>query len=144
VQPPTRAALRGIAGAAGGEMVRLAAEHTPKRSGRTAEAWRQLPVRRTRYGPEVAYVSGAENPSYKARFLEYGTDPHEIEPRRADAIDTPEGPRAKAEHPGTEGHHMLARAAEEVDATLGSISQPHLSEWAAAIEERAKRHPGID
>ena len=139
VGPPTDRALRDIAHAGGERLTGSAAEHTPTDTGRTRERWRTLPVERVPEG----YASGTENPSQVARFLEYGTSPHTIGPEQQEAVETPEGPRAEVHHPGTHGHHMLAKASAEVEAELPAIAQPHLSEWAASIEANAKRHKGI-
>jgi hypothetical protein len=125
---------------AGGDALTEAAErNTPRRTGELAEKWRTLPVKVT---PEGAQ-SGTENPDYRARFIEYGVDAHDLRPRRAEALETPEGPRGGAHHPGHEGTHPLARAAAEVEAELPAVAQPALSKWAAEIERAAKNHPGI-
>ena len=144
-QPPTRNGLRDIADAAGAAMTEATRQHTPVKTGRTRDSWRQLPVRRVRHeSGAAAYESGVTSSYYKARWLEEGTEPHRIEPKQAQAIDTPDGPRAGAEHPGTEPHYMTRKAAAEVEQALEEIAQPHLSKWAADIERRAKRHKGIE
>lgn len=137
--PPTRRAVMDLADAAGRELTDRAARNTPREHGNLARKWEQLPVVRTPEGAE----SGTRNPDYRALFVEEGVDPHELRPRRAEAIDTPEGPRASADHPGHQGAHMLARAAAEVEAELPGIAAPTLARWAAEVEERAARHPGV-
>jgi hypothetical protein len=67
-----------------------------------------------------------------------------VKPKRAKALDTPQGPRSKAEHPGTEGQDPLARAAAAVEESWPTLAQPSMQEWAAEIEANAKRHFGIE
>lgn len=133
----TRRAARRVAEDAGAAMTRAARAHTPRDTGRTAEQWETLPVRKIVGG----YESGTANPSYIARFLEDGVDAHDLKPRGergSEALSTPEGPRAGARHPGTRGHHMTAKAAAEVEAELPAIAQPTLTRWAREIERRAQ------
>jgi hypothetical protein len=137
--PPTRRAVMDLADAGGRELTDRAARNTPRESGHLARKWEQLPVTRTPDGAE----SGTTNPDYRALFVEEGVDPHDLTPRRAEAIDTPEGPRASADHPGHRGSHMLARAAAEVEAELPAIGAPALRRWADEVEERAARHQGV-
>ena len=132
-QPPTRALLRAIADEAGAEIKRRAATNTPVDTGVTRSRWEQIPVRRVRHESGLpAYESGARNPHYKARWLEYGVEPHEIE-----------GPRGTVHHPGFAGKHMLAEAMSETEAALGTLAAPRLQAWAVEVEQRAKRHEGI-
>ena len=130
---PSQRARRDIAADAGDEMTRKAAANTPRQSGRTAGAWRTTPVTKTRNG----YESGTENSRPEAVWLEYGTEPHDLKPRSAQALDTPEGPRAGARSPGTPALYPLARAAEEVEAELPAIAEPTLQRWAREIERGA-------
>lgn len=120
-------------------MTAAAAAHTPKRGGEVAVAWRKLPVTKVPDG----YESGTENPDYRARFLEHGTEPHEITPKRARALGLPNAPRGAAHHPGIKASHMTAKAAAEVEATLDVIAAPHLRRWAEEIEDNAAKHKGI-
>jgi hypothetical protein len=136
---PTHRAMRKVAASVGNEMTNRAAAHTPKRTGRIAGLWRTLPVEPTPEG----FRSGTTNPSYVARFLEHGVEPHELKPKRGQALGTPEGPRAHAHHPGFGGAHMLAKAMGEVEAIFPALAQPHMTAWAKEIEEVAKRHPGV-
>jgi hypothetical protein len=54
-----------------------------------------------------------QNDHWRAHWAEWGTRPNRIEPEDQEAIETPEGPRAGAKHPGYPGAHMLSRAAIE-------------------------------
>ena len=133
---------RAIADNAGSSFTRLAAAATPKRTGRTAEAWEQIPVHETHTEAGLgAWVSGTRNPHYVARFLEFGVEAHDVSPKGGDdgahAVSTPEGPRAHARTPGFGGVHMAERAAVEVEAALPAIAQPSLEAWAAALEASA-------
>jgi hypothetical protein len=137
---PTRRLMRDVAAAAGRHMTERAADLTPRQSGRSAAAWRELPVVEFEGGAE----GGTENPDYRALFLEEGVDPHDVKPKRdKKAISTPEGARASAHHPGFGGSHMLARAAAETELGLGIIAGPSLAEWAEEVEAKAARHLGI-
>lgn len=140
---PTRALLHGVARDAAQAMRDSAVAHTPRRTGRTAAGWRIVGEREL---PDGSIESGIVNRAPLAHILEYGTDPHEIKPRHAEALDIPGAgePRASAEHPGTEGHHMTAKAAAEVEALLPGIGHLHATKWAEAIEANAAKHPGIE
>ena len=141
--PPTERALRSIADSGGAEMTKRTRAHTPVDTGRTRDSFEQVPVQKIVGG---GYRSGTESHHYKARWLEHGTKAHRIEPKRGKgkrAISTPEGARASADHPGTVGHHMVARAAVEVEAGLDQIARPHLETWARDVEQNAKRNKGI-
>jgi hypothetical protein len=73
----------------------------------------------------------------------WGTGPHAIEPDDQQAIETPEGPRARAVHPGQPGSHMLSSAAHEVEVGFPVLAQDTLQAWARAAEANARRRPGI-
>ena len=137
---PINRALRRIADEGGKDMTTFARRYTPKRTGRLADGWEQLPVHRVPNG----YRSGTTNRVWYAHLVEHGVEEHDIEPKTSGALNTPEGPRAGVHHPGTEGAHMLARAAEEVEAGFSLRAQPALSTWATEIEDAAKQHKGIE
>lgn len=141
--PPTTRLLEGVADRAGYTMTELARANTPKRTGRLAAKWRQIPTHETDHGGERAFVSGATNPDHRARWVEDGTEAHDLRPKRARALDTPEGPRAGAHHPGAEAQHPLAHAAHETEIVWRALGEPLLHEWADEIEAAAKRHKGI-
>lgn len=113
---PTRQMLKEVAAAAGRELTARAAAGTPRRTGRTAEAWTTMGVTPVPGG----YASGTENPRPQARWLEYGTMPHELQPGR--------------QHPGTEGRYMLAEALLSVEVQLPAVAAPALRDWAREIE----------
>jgi hypothetical protein len=138
---PTRRAVMDLADAGGRELTDRARRNTPRQTGRLAEKWEQLPVKRV---PEGAQ-SGAQNEDFRMLFIEAGTDPHRIEPRRAEALDVPAAgePRAGVDHPGHEGAHPLARAAAETEAELPAIAAPALRRWADEVEAEAATHPGV-
>jgi Bacteriophage HK97-gp10, putative tail-component len=129
--------LREVADVGGALMTQLAEEFTPRVTGELAEGWEQLPVEVAEHGGERAYTSGTENRVWYAHLVNYGVEAHDLKPKRAGALDTPEGPRASAEHPGHEGAYMLENAAANTDALIGEVAQPHLAAWAAAQEARA-------
>jgi hypothetical protein len=124
---PTRRLMRDVASGAGRHMTERAADLTPRKTGRTAGAWRELSVMEFAGGAE----GGTENLDYRALFLEEGVKPHDVKPKRGNkAISTPDGARAHAHHPGFGGAHMLARAAAETELGLTIIATPSLHEWA--------------
>jgi hypothetical protein len=137
---PMQRTMRAVANAGAEELARRAAEHTPAETGNTAASWRTVPARPTRNGWEAS----AETSHPLAHLLEYGTDPHRLAPDDAQALDTPEGPRAGAEHPGSRAHHMMARAAAELEESLDAIAAPHLAAWEREADALAKRHRGIE
>ncbi len=106
-------------------MTERAAEHTPRLTGRTAASFKPTPTRRT--GERV--VGGTHSNSFRARLLEHGTRPHRIEPKRSDALSTPEGPRAGADHPGTQPTHAVARAVAETEQALPRIAMRSSDGW---------------
>lgn len=107
---------------------------TPRLTGETASRWEQLPTRVMGNG---TIVGGTRNGSYKAAILQNGWAAHEIDPRRAAALNTPRGPRASAEVPAHEGFHMLSRASAEVEVSWAPSAAPDLAAWAAEVERRA-------
>lgn len=111
--------------------------------GHVRDSWYQLPVERESRGGLDAYSSGVASDHYRARWVEWGVAPHEIRPEDAEAVTTPEGPRAGAESPGYRGAHPLARAAFELENTLPELLEPELEAWSKAAEANAKRQPGI-
>lgn len=116
---PTRQMLKEVAEAAGRELTARAAAGTPRRTGRTAEAWQPMEVVPVAGG----YASGTSNPRPQARWLEYGVAPHELQPGR--------------QHPGTEGTYALAEALLSVEVELPAVAAPALRRWSTDIERGA-------
>ena len=134
--PPTSRAMRDIAESVAEEWRDRAAAHTPVRTGRLRRSWRVISATRITDG----YSSGVVNYSPLAHLLEYGVQPHELEPEGAEALG---GPRASAEHPGHRGHHMLSLSAAEIEYRWVQVAEPHMRAWAEEVEHRAKAHKGI-
>jgi len=111
--------------------------------GHVRGSWTEKEVEHQRSGGIDRYRSGVESHHYRAPWVEWGVEPHDIEPDDAQAIDTPEGPRAGAHHPGYPGAHPVAKAVAELEATLPEVMQPELEAWAKAAEANAKRYPAI-
>jgi hypothetical protein len=111
--------------------------------GHVYTAWEKVPVERRRVGGYPAWEGGARNQHYRVGWLEYGTAPRVIEPDDQQAIETPEGPRAAAHHPGTRGEHMMLRATLDLEANAERVLAPKAHAWAAAAEANARRKPGI-
>jgi hypothetical protein len=89
------------------------------------------------------YTEHVQNDHWRAHRAEWGTGPHVIAPDDNEAIETPQGPRARARHPGYPGAHMLARVAHEVEVEFPVLAQEELAAWASAGEANARRRPGI-
>jgi hypothetical protein len=102
--------------------------NTPRKSGRTADSFKQIPVHPI---PQGGYASGVESHYWKARRVEHGVKAHDLKPTRKRALSTPEGPRAGAHSPGMAGAHMVQKAAVEIEP---QIAAPHVASWAAEIE----------
>lgn len=133
-RPATDRMLRRVAQDAGEQITSRARAMTPVDTGALASAWAPIPSRQVAPG---TWESGATNQHYTALWVELGVEPHEIRPKRAKAIGTPEGPRAGADHPGSVGAFMLARALAEVAAELPAIAAPALNGWAREVERGA-------
>jgi len=139
---PTRRAARNMAEAGGDYLVERAQAHTPVETGEVRESWHRKP---TGFRHEVTdiYESGVESEHYRARWVEHGVKPHRIEPDDEQAIETPEGPRAGADHPGFTGFHPVANAAAELEAKGDAILRPEAERWKQETEAEAASHPGI-
>lgn len=94
----------------------LLRERAPRKTGRMAESVGSTVLGR-------AAIVGLRA-SY-ARFLEFGTRPHEIRPRRARALRFSIGGRMifarRVLHPGIRPRRFVQAAAEELQEELGSI-----------------------
>jgi len=94
----------------------LLRERAPRRTGRMAED-----VGSTIYG-RMAIVGFR---THYARFLEFGTRPHEIRPRRARALRFSMGGRIifarRVLHPGIRPRYLVRAVAEELGGQLSSI-----------------------
>jgi hypothetical protein len=143
VEEVTGPALRSMADRGGEAMTEIARERTPlgpgKDYGHVRESWRRKPVTRESRPGGAGYASGVESDHYRARWVEWGVGPHNIDPKDAEAIQTPEGPRAAAHHPGYAGAHPVAQAAAAVDAGFGGLMRPEAQAWAREAEANAKR-----
>jgi hypothetical protein len=140
----TPVAARNLCEAGSEGMLERAIRYTPVRSGAVRDAWLRTAVERYRGRAGFdAYESRVQNDHWRANWAEWGTGPHRIEPDDERAIETPEGPRAGADHPGYPGAHMASRAAHEVEAEFPALAQDELQAWAKAAEANAWRRPGI-
>ena len=138
-EPPTRRMLRDTTDDVGKTVTARTKELTPRRTGRTADSFTQTPVHRVVGG----YASGVQSSYYLARLMDAGVGPHDLKPKKAKALSTPQGPRASAHHPGVRGRHMVANALAEAEAALPAIAAPHIEAWAAEVERIAKSHEGV-
>jgi hypothetical protein len=120
-----------IASEAQRTMFDVARESTPSRSGRTRESWLAQPVRHED-GRREAAIS---NDSPVATYLNYGTSPHEIQPRRKRAVETPEGPRHSVEVSGIEPSHMTEEAVEAAARTIQETTYLARERWKRECEE---------
>jgi len=132
--------LRNVTDDVGKTVTARTKELTPRRTGRTADSFTQTPVHRVVGG----YASGVQSSYYLARLMDAGVGPHDLKPKKAKALSTPQGPRASAHHPGVRGRHMIANALAEAEAALPAIAEPHLQTWADDIENAARSHKGVE
>ncbi len=135
-QAIVRETAREITDDVGREWTAATKRHTPTRTGRTRDSFKQTPVR---HQPPDRYVSGVESNYFKARLQEYGVKEHDLRPKDPDgALATPEGPRAGAHHPGHGGAHMVSKGGAEVEARLARIAEDKLNRMARRIERLAE------
>ena len=140
---PARLAARRMAERGGERMTELARDGTPVETGEVRASWEQVPVTRERHPAGPAYRSGVRSEHYRARWVEYGVQRHEIRPDDEQALDTPRGPRAGADHPGYPGRHPVANAAAYLEANFAREMAPEAERWAAEQDAAAKRREGI-
>jgi len=149
VQASTPRAARSMAEKGGEYLVERARVHTPVDSGEVRDSWEQKETALERINAADTYTSGVESHHHVARWVEWGVDPHRIEPEKdtdpetPEALTTPEGPRAGADHPGFRGFHPVASAAAELDAKGEKILRPEVERWKAEVEAAARAKRGI-
>ena len=129
-----RMALRG-----GEQLTEDAAAATPVDTARTRESWETIEPERVPGG----WRSGTVSHSHIALFLDAGVEPHKIEPKRREAVQTEQGPRGAVDHPGFVGRKMTQQAATKLEASMDRTLRPEAEEWAEEQEARAKRRPGV-
>jgi hypothetical protein len=110
----TDRAQRRIAEDVQGVMFHTAVAATPIRTGALRDSWLRPMVERMADRTE-AKIS---NPHWAAQLIEHGAQPHEEKPKDRRSISTPEGERASVHHPGFEGRHMAAIAAQVAETVL--------------------------
>lgn len=144
-QTETDLAARRMAQRAGSEMVKRTRENTPVDTGELRESWYQLPTEKTHFAVWPAYRSGvASNVDY-APYVEYGTRPHVIEPRKPGGVLHWHDPRTgedvfarRVHHPGTKGQHMVAIGAAMTEFQFeGGLVADILDEWTNEVERSA-------
>lgn len=144
IEAPTSRAARRMADKGGAVMTERTKAHTPVQTGEVRASWRQKSTAAQRINATDAYVSGVETHHWRAPMVEHGVRPHRIEPKHdadpetPEALETPEGPRAGADHPGYPGAHAVAKAAAELDATGATILRPELERWKREAEAAAR------
>lgn len=149
----TRAALRLMAERGGDRMVELTVMNTPIYHGNLRSSWYQIPVNKTHFGPWEAWESGVATEVDYAPHVEYGTGlwgpkgaKYPIRPKDPSGwlkwtdAETGETRYAKqVMHPGSPGQHMVAIAADVVEAEFdgGVLFADILDGWARAVEASA-------
>lgn len=149
-QAATRLAARKMAERGGDRMVDVTVANTPIHHGNLRSSWYQLPTQRTTFGPWPAYQSGVASDVDYAPHVEYGTGlwgprgaKYEIRPKKPGGFlkfmsGGVEVFAKRVMHPGSPGQHMVAIAADVVEAeTDGSLMQGALTEWASTVEASA-------
>ena len=111
--------------------------------GHVRDPWQEKPVEHERSGGIDRYRTGVDSHHYRAPWIEWGTQPHRIEPKNSEALDTPQGARGGVDHPGARAFHPVARAVFILETELDAVMAPELSAWAKAAEQNARRRPGI-
>ena len=140
---PAPLAARRMAQRGGRRMTELVKDYTPTDSGSVLRSWRQIPVDHRREAGADHYTSGVRSYHHRARWVEWGVEPHTIRPKDEHALETPEGPRAEVHHPGYHGAHPVARAAAQLEVTFAEEMHIEAERWAAEQGAAAKRHRGI-
>lgn len=145
-QKATDLCARRLADRAGEQMVQRTRENTPIDTGELRASWYQLPTNKTHFAIWPAYESGvASNVDY-APYVEYGTRPHIIEPKKPGGVlhwvDPGSGEDVfarRVHHPGTAGQHMIAigAAMTEFEIDSGAVVKDILDEWVSEVERSA-------
>lgn len=144
-QKATDLTARRMAERAGAQMVTRTRENTPIDTGKLRESWYQLPTAKTHYAIWPAYESGVATDVDYAPYVEYGTRPHIIEPKKPGGVlhwvDPGSGKDVfarRVHHPGTHGQHMVALGAAMTEfETEGGLMRDILSDWVDAVERSA-------
>jgi hypothetical protein len=140
---PVKLALRRMADTGGDRLHALIAEFTPVKTGNLATSWHREATTRELHGTSMAYVSRVATDVDYAPYINYGTglfgpkhtkyliEPHP--PRQfLSWIDPLTGARRFARrvwHPGSEGAHMIEKAAGAVEGFLNEIMLPDLEAY---------------
>lgn len=147
---PVRESLRRMADTGGDRLHALIAELTPIKTGNLATSWYRKETARELHGIKMAYVSRVATDVDYAPYVNYGTGlfgPHHtkylIEPHPPNQflswIDPLTGRRRYARHvwhPGSEGAHMVEKAAGAVEGFLDEIMLPDLETFKKAAEAK--------
>lgn len=150
-QDKTNLAMRAMAERGGDRMVDITITNTPIDSGNLRTSWYQMPVSKTHFGIWPAWKSGVATDVDYAPHVEYGTGlwgprhaPYPITAKDGGFlrwIDPKTGKEVFARrvmHPGSPGQHMVAIAADVVEAEANSsLFNGVLNEWQRSIEAGA-------
>lgn len=155
----TKATAMRMAHKGGDRMTELTVENTPvggrefpgEGGGNLRSSWRQIPVTKARNLLGEGYESGVETDVEYAPYIEHGWglwgprhSKYEIRPKtpggflRFRSRETGEWVYARrVMHPGAPGQHMVAIAAEMVEAEFEHLMSPLVRDWTRAIEASA-------
>lgn len=103
---------------------------TPSRTGAVRNSW-YTPELRHEFG---AIIASARTDHWLSPLLAYGTQPHEIKPKRKRALTEAAGPRGSAHVAGIQPHFMAERAVETVRATIDDRTVAMRERWAREVE----------
>ena len=109
------------------------------KTGAVRNSWLPQPI--WPHGPD-RWQATVRNDHWIAHLLNYGTEAHEIDPKRKRAETTPEGPRASAHVRGIRPHHMAEIACETTAQVIEPMTYPARQRWKREVEfaiSRAKR-----
>jgi hypothetical protein len=145
---PVRRALRRMADTGGDRLHDYTVAFTPIRTGNLATSWYRKGTRFELHGASQAYVARVATDVDYAPYVNYGTglwgpehrkyliEPHP--PRELLSwIDPLTGKRVyrrRVWHPGSEGHHMVEKAASMVSATLREMMSEDLRVYKVETE----------
>lgn len=147
---PTKITLRKMADTGGDHLHGMIAAFTPIKTGNLATSWYRKETSRELHGTSTAYVSRVATDVEYAPYVNYGTGlygpkhaKYLIEPKPPNQflswIDPLTGQRRFARrvwHPGSEGAHMMEKAAGAVEGFLNEIMLADLESYKRLTEAK--------
>jgi hypothetical protein len=111
-------------------MKEICQTYTPIDTGQLFDSIETIDTTEYSLGQAHYYEGGIKSDDPKASFVEDDTAPHIIRSKDPDGVLFFKGSGVKeVEHPGTEGHHMFAKAADFAESTMKERGEEKLEEW---------------